>query len=108
MRTVLTILLILGVTGCTNGFANRGRMTTYAAPESEVQWIRNGEPIEFESELWYPQDRVDILKDTEVLRLGKYKGVEFFVDKVDVRPYNRLYTKLGDNTFRVFLKRNND
>jgi len=104
VRIFLAVLLAMGMIGCSSGFTNQGRMTRYITPEVEATWIREGEPIKFEDELWYPQDKVDILKDDEVLRLGAQNGIEFFIDKIDVRPYNRLYTKFGKNTFRVFQK----
>lgn len=71
----------------------------------EPQWIRSGEPIEFEGELWYPQDGAEGLLDSEVLLMGEYYGVEFFIDLLDVRPFNRLYTKFGRHQFRYFEKR---
>ena len=83
-------------------------MQTYPVQSTEPVWIRNGEPIEFEGELWYPMDGVETLLDAEVYILGEYRGVQFFVDKVDVRPYDRLYTKFGKNAFRYFEKREHD
>ena len=70
----------------------------------EAEWIRNGEPIEFEDELWYPADSIEIFLDSEVSLIGEYQGVQFFIDKVDVRPFERLYTKFGRNKFRFFEK----
>jgi len=91
--------------GCFSAKGNVGRMDVYELPSIEADWIRSGEAIEFEKELWYPQDRVDILLDSEVYLLGEYKHVQFFVDRTDVRPYNRIYTKFAKNKFRVFEKR---
>ena len=89
--------------GCTlnknNGLSNIG---LYAFPSEEPNWIKNGEPIIFEGRSWFPQDQVDILLDEEVLPLGDYQDVKFFAAKVDVRPYERLYTKFGPNKYRVF------
>ena len=70
----------------------------------EALWIRNGEPIVFEKESWYPQDDIESYFDNELYILGKYQGVEFYVEKMDVRPYNRLYTKFGKNKYRLFEK----
>ena len=84
---------------------NRGSTSTYPyAYNSEAEWIRNGDPIEFEGEMWYPKDSVETLLDSEVLLLGEYKDVQFFVDKIDVRPYARLYTKFNSKRFRVFKR----
>ena len=71
----------------------------------EAEWIRNGEPIVFENESWYPQDDIENYGDNELYLLGKYKGIEFYVEKMDVRPYNHLYTKFGENKYRLFEKR---
>jgi len=96
-------MVVLG--GCVTTKGNVGQMPTFAIPTEEVVWIRQGEPLEFEGELWYPQDGFDVFLDSEVLKLGDYKGVEFFVDRIDVRPYNRLYTKFERNKFRYFEKK---
>jgi len=96
--------------GCTDGrrIGNFGTMETYPLMSSEAEWIRNGEPIEFEGEFWYPKDGVDGLLDSEVFIIGEYRGVQYFVDKVDVRPYARLYTKFAKNKFRFFEKEDED
>jgi len=94
--------------GCMSMEGNVGQMTVYATPAQEADWIRNGDPIEYEDELWYPRDRIELLLDSEVVLLGIYKEVQFFVEARDVRPYNRLYTKFGKNKFRIFGKNGND
>lgn len=91
--------------GC---FSSGGRdtgMSVYKTISPEPEWIRNGEPIEFEGELWYPRDTIDVLTDSEVMPLGEYRDVAFYLDTADVRPYERLYTKFGENKFRVFETR---
>ncbi len=93
--------------GCTGSSTqgNVGTFQRYTFTAVEPQWIRDGEPIEFEGEKWYPQDGMESLEDSEVSLMGEYKGTQFFIDKLDVRPYARLYTKLGRNQFRFFEKR---
>ncbi len=99
---IILLFCVLSLTaGCAGLDGNRGD-TTYQFPVIEAEWIRNGEPLEYEGEFWYPQDNVDVLLDSEVMLLGKYRDVEFFAQTVDVRPYNRLYTKFGSNRFRSF------
>lgn len=94
------------LTGCAgNGINNRGMMPTYAFTNVEAEWIRNGEPIEFEGQKWYPMDGIDSLTDAEVMLMGEYREVKFFIDKIDVRPYDRLYTKFGVNKYRYFEKK---
>jgi len=100
------IILVAVIAGCTTTQGNIGNMPSYKMPlAGEAEWIRNGEPIEFEEELWYPRDMVDILMDVEVYLLDEFKGIQFFVEKIDVRPYDRLYTKFGRNKYRLFKKR---
>lgn len=102
-RNILFFLLVVMLAaGCAMSQKNAGVMTKYAVPETEAEWIRQGEPVEFEGEFWYPQDRYDILLDSEVLYQGDYRGVSFFVEKIDVRPYGKIFTKFGRNKFRVY------
>jgi len=109
MKSQYNVLIIiyfatLIFTGCQTPQGNAGRIHGYPYPSSEANWIRNGEPIEFEGKLWYPADGIETLLDPEVHIVSEYRGVQVFVDKVDVRPYNRLYTKFGTNKFRYFKK----
>lgn len=99
------LTLFYGCVSSNYGQGNTGKMPTYVIPSKEASWIRNGEPIEFEGELWYPYDGTEVLQDTEVILAGEYRGVQFFVDRIDVRPYNRLYTKFDRNVFRFFEKK---
>ena len=98
------VLMAVFLTGCFSMQNNQGNMQKYDSPSLEAEWIRNGDPIEFEGDLWYPQDAIDILLDSEVARVGEHQQVEFFIEKTDVRPYNRLYTKFGRNKFRIYQK----
>lgn len=104
----LSIGLFFVVSGCAKHEGNTGQMSTFAAPVAEAKWIKDGQPIEFEQEKWYPQDALDVLLDSEVEKMGEYEGTEFFTEKMDVRPFNRLYTKFGRNKFRAFEKNNGD
>lgn len=104
---LLGLTLIL-VSGCSGMKGNDGNVTTYKIPVGEPEWIRNGEPLEYDGVLWYPMDSVDVLLDSEVILLGQCRDVDFFAQTVDVKPYNRLYTKFGRNKFRVYLQRSGD
>ena len=95
------VLAFLGGCSTTQGKI----LQEFPFPQAEADWIINGEPVEFEGELWYPQDNVDILTDSEVLLVGEYRKVQLFVERIDVRPYERLYTKFGRNKFRIFTKK---
>jgi len=101
---ILTISIVCFGFGCSGIKGNVGKMPTFPVPNIEAQWIRDGETLEFEEAQWIPQDHLDILRDSEVYLLGEYRGVQFFVDKTDVRPYERLFTKFGPNKFRSFKK----
>ncbi len=103
----LYLLILSGflITGCHSiQSGNEGQISQYLVPGEEAAWIRNGEPLEFEGEPWYPYDGIEVLLDSEVYLLDEYKGVQFFAEKADVRPYSRLYTKFGRNKFRMFEK----
>ncbi len=93
------------VIGCAGPSGNDGLLKSFPAPLQETEWIVNGEPIEFQSEQWYPQDDFEVLLDPEMTPAGHYREVEFFVEKIDVKPYSRIYTKFGRNKFRYFEKR---
>jgi len=99
------LLSMFFLSSCVSAKNATDKVVSYPIPASEAQWIRDGDPIEFEGEKWVPQDTIELLKDSEVTLLGEYRGVQFFIENVDVRPYNRLYTKFGRNQFRVFLKK---
>ena len=98
------VFSLLSVTGCLTQTGNVGNVQSFSAPTLEAKWIRDGEPIEFEDALWYPADGTENLLDSEVYQVGEYKGTQVFIDKLDVRPYERLYTKYGNNQFRYFEK----
>jgi len=106
MRIGLIFVACWGIAlaGCSNFLTSDGKIKTVSISMIEPEWIRNGEPIEYEGEKWYPQDGIEVMTDAEVYALGEYRGVPFFIDKQDVRPYDRLYTKFGHNKFRYFEK----
>ncbi len=102
------LLCLCFLPACQTTKGNAGRIQNYPLLSTEAEWIRHGEPIEFEGNLWYPADGVESLTDSEVYILGEYRGVQYFADKVDVRPYERLYTKFDKNKFRYFKKKDHD
>ena len=99
------IFICLGCSGAMQEQGNVGQLQSYPVPVVEAEWIRNGEPIQFDGETWYPIDGVENFLDSEVYLVGEYEKVQFFVDREDVKPYNRLYTKFGKNKFRAFEPR---
>lgn len=102
---MICLFLIITTAGCQSIRDHGGHAPNYALSSIEAEWIRNGEPIVFENELWYPVDGVEGFLDSEMRFMGTHQGVEYFIDKVDVRPFSRLYTKFGKNKFRFFEKK---
>lgn len=105
LRLVVFFILILPLAGCQSTTGNVGNVQSFPVLPVEPDWIRNGEPVLYEAESWFPADDVESLLDSEVLLLGDYRGTQIFADKVDVRPYERIYTKFGRNKFRYFTKK---
>lgn len=87
---------------------NNGQMQSYPFPVIEAGWIRNGEPLVYEGDKWYAVRDVEYMMDSEVYQIGEYKDVQIFVDKLDVKPYQRIYTKFAKNKFRYFERQKND
>ena len=99
--------LLFMLTGFWGGCAsvnsgNNGQVQSYPVSAIEAGWIRDGDPIEYDGDRWYPVNDYEILQDSEVFRIGEYKGVQIFVEKIAVKPYERLYTKFDKNKFRYF------
>ena len=101
-RLIIVLVFGLGLAGCAAQRTNNGELGLYRTPSLEAEWIRNGEPIEYLGQLWFPMDEVENLLDSEVYLLGEYRGVQFFAEKKDVKPYDRLYTKFGHDRYRAF------
>jgi hypothetical protein len=93
--------LFLVLAGCSS-VGNNGSIQSYPFLAQEPKWIREGEPIFYEGQRWYPQDDIEVLQDPEVLLIGDYRGIQVFVAKTDVKPYERLYTKFDVNKYRYY------
>jgi hypothetical protein len=95
--------------GCVHmSMDNAGQVQSYPVAAVEAGWIRNGEPIEFDTHKWYPVNDYEILQDSEVYQVGEHKGVQVFVEKIAIKPYGRIYTKFDKNKFRYFERRGHD
>ena len=105
MKKIFYFILCMSLFGCSQLERNTGNMAKFLIPDVEAEWIQNGEPILFEGVKWYPQDRFDVFLDAEVYLKGEYEGAQFFVQKIDIRPYAKIFTKFGRNKFRIFLPR---
>jgi len=105
----LWFILSVFLSGCAGlNPGNNGQVQSFPAPIIESEWIRNGEPIEFEGYKWYPANDYEVLEDSEVLQVAQYKDVQVFVEKVATKPYDRIYTKFDKNKFRYFERRDDD
>jgi hypothetical protein len=104
-KSFMMMALVLMLSGCVLPSAGPGVSMASGAPLAEAQWVRDGKPIEFEGELWFPTDDVERLLDSEVYQVGEYKSTLFFIDRVDVRPFERLYTRFSKNRYRAFEKK---
>lgn len=112
-RGTLVCGLLFMLTGFLGGCAsvntgNDGQVQSYSYPAVEPEWIRNGEPIEFDGYKWYPANDFEVMDDSEVFQVDEYKGVQVFVEKIATKPYARIYTKFDKNKFRYFERRDND
>ena len=109
LRLGLMFILMGFLGGCASvNSGNDGQVQSYPVPVIEAEWIRNGDPIEYDGDRWYPANDYEVLQDSEVLQIGTCKGVQIFVEKIAVKPYKRLYTKFDKNQFRYFERRDND
>ncbi|MGE0267938.1 MAG: hypothetical protein AB7S78_05745 [Candidatus Omnitrophota bacterium] len=89
--------------GCASrASGNKGNLQSFPFSNVEAEWIRNGESFQYEDQAWYPADGIESLTDLEVAPVYENKGVTIYIDKIDVKPYNRLYTKFGVNKYRYF------
>ena len=106
---VVFFLGFAGFTGCsTVNPGNDGQVQSYPAPVIEPEWIRNGQPIEFESYKWTPVNDFEVLQDSDVYQVAEYKGVQVFVEKIETKPYNRIYTKFAKSKFRYYEHKDDD
>lgn len=101
---LLAMFSMVMFSGCLAKRGNIGELQSFAAPGKEPEWIRNGEPIEFEGDQWYPKDVVEVMMDSEVYLVAEFRKTQVFVDRIDVRPFDTLYTKFDVNKFRAYKK----
>jgi hypothetical protein len=104
MRNISVFMLIAGlllsVTGC-GASRQQSALSLGGSLVGEPEWVRNGEPVRFEGEDWYPTDEVENLFDSEVYKAGEYRSVIIYLEKVDVRPFARIYLYFGPDRYRA-------
>ena len=110
VRLCCAMCIALLCAGCITSRSNdnNGQLQSYPTPLIEAAWIRNGEPIVYDSQQWFPVRDVENLMDSEVYQIGEYKDVQIFVDKLDIKPYQRIYTKFARGKYRYFQRPKND
>ncbi len=104
LRGILALLGILLFSQQISGCVVPGGYATKESLTKEPTWIREGQPILYNNQNWYPTEDVENLTDNEMDYIGEYNDVAFYVDKIQVKPFNRLYTKFGYHKYRVFLR----
>lgn len=106
LLAIFSMASFMGCAGTDPG--NDGQLQSYPVPKVEAGWIRNGDSLLFEGNQWFPVDDVESLMDSEVYQIGEYQDVQIFVEKIDAKPYDRLYTKFAKNKYRYFERSEND
>ena len=107
--SMMAVCVLCFCAGCAHvNSGNDGQLQSYPAPLIEAAWIRNGEPVVYDGKQWFPVKDVENLMDSEVYQVGEYHGVQIFVDKIDIKPYDRIYTKFAKNKYRYFERPRND
>jgi hypothetical protein len=105
MKKILAVVMCCAaasLAGCVLPQGGGGSSIMRSSQLAEPVWIRNAEPVVFEGEDWFPMDEVENLLDSEVYEAGTYRDVPFFIEKTDVRPFDRIYTHFGKNRYRAF------
>ena len=105
MKKILAVVVLFclaSMAGCVTPQREGGPSVMTVTQLTEPLWVRNGEPIVFEAEDWFPTDEVENLLDSEIYQAGTYRDVPFFIEKTDVRPFDRLYTHFSKNRYRAF------
>jgi hypothetical protein len=102
MKNLICILTVLFLFGC----ASSKPISTLSY--SEPNWVREGEAIELEGKSWYPLDVIEHFQDDEMLRVGEFRNESVYVERRDVKPYDRLYMKIDVLTFRAFQGKKED
>lgn len=99
---LLAVVVFMGCGGCQ--MAQQKNDGFLSEPAAEPVWVRNGEPIEFEGAPWFPTDDIENLLDNEVYQAGVYRETPFYIDRADVRPFERIYIRFARNKYRACEK----
>ena len=102
---VLVLFVIMGsLAGCVVPQPRGDQGINISAGLDEPAWVRNAEPLSFEEEDWFPTDEVESLLENEIFQVGVCRGLPVYIEKTDVRPFERLYTRFAKNRYRAFQR----
>ncbi len=100
VKCILVVFLAVVLAGCIAGSGGR-RNVDYAI--KEAGWIKDGKPIIHDNRSWYPTEYIENHLDGEMEYVGEFQSVPFYVERRQIKPYNRVYTKFDYHKYRVFL-----
>ncbi len=100
------ILVILVSAGCMRPPQSVNTLAEASLPLTEPVWVHNGEPIEMEGGVWFPTREVERFMDSEMFLIGKIRDTNVYVERTDVKPYARLYTRFDQGRYRAFEPKN--
>lgn len=101
-KRISVLFLAVALSGCIAGSAGR-RNIDYAI--KEAGWIKEGKPIIHDDKSWYATEYIENHLDNEMEYVGEFQSVPFYVERRQIKPYNRIYTKFDYHKYRVFLEK---
>lgn len=101
----ILLFFISSLLGCVAGSSSR-RYGDYAMKEAD--WIKEGRPLINKNNKWYPTEYIENHLDSEMEYVGEFQQVSFYVERRQIKPYNRIYTKFEYHKYRRFTKKNHD
>lgn len=102
LLTTILALLVLGAAGCAtnqSGAFNKDFSTR------EAGWVKEGKPIIFGSSSWYPTEYIENHLDAEMEYVDQFQNVPFYVERRQIKPFDRIYTKFDYHKYRLFLEK---
>lgn len=100
------VFVLLGLVFIAAGCAANSQFSPgkdYAA--KEAAWIKDGKPILYDNKSWYPTEFIENHLDKEMEYIDSFQKVPFYVERRQIRPYDRLYTKFDYHKYRMFLEK---
>lgn len=101
LKTIFA-LLILSFAGCA---ASQSGSFSREYKSKEAGWIKEGKPIIFEARSWYPTEYIENHIDSEMDYVDQFQNVPFYVERRQIKPFDRIYTKFDYHKYRLFLEK---